>query len=33
MPTVMLTYVLLSLGVPLLAFLICLIPGHIHEPG
>jgi hypothetical protein len=27
-----LTYVLFSVGVPLLAFAFCLIPGHIHEP-
>jgi hypothetical protein len=28
-----LTYLLFSIGVPLLAFAICLIPGHIHELG
>ncbi len=33
MPYFTLTYVLLSVGVPLLAFGICLIAGHIHEPA
>jgi hypothetical protein len=26
-----LTYALVAVGVPLLVFVICLIPGHIYE--